>query len=1271
MNENAGCGFSVNDTLVNRRFWQSVLFCIGIGLLFNTTTHAAKDLFSTSMLPVKNTPQETVLQWNIEPESTEADHTALLFAHGPVSSASYFVESFEWVKKKNNMVIAAGNESRFPPEFQPRFPFVQLRETGYIAGCRAASITIRFQLQDQLRQTGNEVIYFPSGTIKILYPQQDEIHFTSFAKALDEAAQTLYINYPPFRKIAETQFEYTELPYMQFPSIKLITRQEALYEISAREIISRLRTNNINVEETALFQNRAAIPRVIIDQNGNEKKTGMLHAGDAIRFYAPKSQSAFSPETVTWFTLHKDSTILPYPLERSTSPQSSQTAYRKIELENDVYHIDDRKRNEEQNQHWMWHSFADGGFDTAFFIHEPVADTTGIIRISLDVKSGSYPVKPEHVYTVINTIAVTGEISHQPPNQFELEAHFSSASFIQDNTMSVFIDDAFQQSNPAALNKIEIFYPVQTQAANEPYVNPVQASEILIPKDTQSVWGIASKQDETNVYFNSAASENQNSIATNNIETFYFLPANPTLLSPTVETVIPSAQRTVIGSHPAQADVLILSPRAWQSALIPYQDALEQQGLTSIFVAAEDVYDLYGDGRMSPMALRDFIRHAYQTWEDPKPSYVVLTGDATWDYWGRYQNGIINNLPAYQGDGNYAIENWFARCDDPNDKLPDIVISRIPVRTIDELQTVIQKTLAYRDNPPVGDWMNQAFVLTDDEFEEYTSELLADWIPSGFQTIDRHIEDYPLVDNIYLPSSLRQTMRAKTSLAATADILNILNKGVFLWEFFGHGAPNVMGKQRLFFGGGSKFSDVKKLSAQSHPHILWSFSCETTRFDYPLDKWNISIGEDLLTLPNGGAVALMGAAGRGYPQDHILLGRGLHEAAFDYGISTFGLQYYSAQMMSLAFKQSFEPIDQFAIFGDPALPMPRFINLYGTITESNNQYDYSFQTNNFLPNSTEAKLWVQNADGTMKVELKTVSFNHTEPFKSRISKAKVTPFKDGKLGIHLITKQDGRIIVGHGAVNIPTVQPSSKFIEPATGALPDIAFVEGSLTVQPSAPRSGETIFIEAAIINKGKASAKNFTVQGFKVEQDIIESPFDVVVGGRNYKVEILNPNEKQKIKLRWDPTANAGENTFRLKADSEYLIDEEDENNNTMEGAITVKKKSDLVIKKENVKIIPSANGQQYRVSFKVINEGESAAERVLIQCNVMMNGQESILTLPIDPATKTVIPATIVPQGAYSANEFGIPINIESFEIIVDPDEIVDEETHENNRFIFQPN
>ena len=47
-----------------------------------------------------------------------------------------------------------------------------------------------------------------------------------------------------------------------------------------------------------------------------------------------------------------------------------------------------------------------------------------------------------------------------------------------------------------------------------------------------------------------------------------------------------------------------------------------------------EIYDTFGQGFISPKAIKSFLKYAYQSWQPPSVSYVVLMGDGTWDFRG-------------------------------------------------------------------------------------------------------------------------------------------------------------------------------------------------------------------------------------------------------------------------------------------------------------------------------------------------------------------------------------------------------------------------------------------------------------------------------------------------------------------------------------------------------------------------------------------------------------------------------------------------------------
>jgi subtilase family serine protease len=268
-----------------------------------------------------------------------------------------------------------------------------------------------------------------------------------------------------------------------------------------------------------------------------------------------------------------------------------------------------------------------------------------------------------------------------------------------------------------------------------------------------------------------------------------------------------------------------------------------------------------------------------------------------------------------------------------------------------------------------------------------------------------------------------------------------------------------------------------------------------------------------------------------------------------------------------------------------------------------------------------------------------------------------------EVGMDYVTAMGNRVVVGHGAIPVPTPNPSDEFIEPTTGKLPDLSFLPGSLQLHPSSPRSGETIFISARVQNTGQASAESIRIRGYHNTGENAPAILHAEVGRRVTQIPILNPGGIQTVQMRWDPTDNAGKHELLLKVDPDGLIEESSETNNSATAAVTVRQKADLVVNASEVQIKPVNDGKNYELQFEVQNQGESHAERITIQLAVTLAGSEKEHTIFIPKVI------SLAPGKTYRAGGIRIPASLQTLKIMVDPDEIVDEESHDNNIFTYE--
>lgn len=136
------------------------------------------------------------------------------------------------------------------------------------------------------------------------------------------------------------------------------------------------------------------------------------------------------------------------------------------------------------------------------------------------------------------------------------------------------------------------------------------------------------------------------------------------------------------------ADYLVIAPAAVRTAADSLAALRARDGLRTYVADLEQIYDEFGGGNTTPLAIRDFLA-ATRRWS-PAPKYVVLAGIGTLDYRGiTVDPGLVPPLMGTTSNGLFAAESRFVDFD--NDGAPDIAIGRIPVSTNAELDAYVRK----------------------------------------------------------------------------------------------------------------------------------------------------------------------------------------------------------------------------------------------------------------------------------------------------------------------------------------------------------------------------------------------------------------------------------------------------------------------------------------------------------------------------------------------------------------------------------------------------
>jgi len=295
-------------------------------------------------------------------------------------------------------------------------------------------------------------------------------------------------------------------------------------------------------------------------------------------------------------------------------------------------------------------------------------------------------------------------------------------------------------------------------------------------------------------------------------------------------------------------------------------------------VDIEDVYDEFAWGLFDPVAIRDFLAYARDNYEDGGPGYVLLFGDASYYYLADYPASVRNYVPSWfawheRGSGyNYSTDDWYGYLN-PADSLMQVAIGRIPVQTVAGAQAVVDKILAYENAPVYGPWRARAVVAADDLgkldtfspceiFHTVDADSLAEsYMARALTKRKIYLTDYEYEPDTWLKRDAQTDFRAA------------LDEGALITLYIGHGDAQKLADEVLYIWEASSRAPANV----GRPTFFLAGSCEVGNFSQPVGS---SMGEELLRLPQSGAVAVFSSTYLAYGPYNYRLLRALFASLF-------------------------------------------------------------------------------------------------------------------------------------------------------------------------------------------------------------------------------------------------------------------------------------------------------------------------------------------------------------------------------------------------------
>ena len=382
----------------------------------------------------------------------------------------------------------------------------------------------------------------------------------------------------------------------------------------------------------------------------------------------------------------------------------------------------------------------------------------------------------------------------------------------------------------------------------------------------------------------------------------------------------PGFRPTVDGSP---VEMVIVTTADQESEYQRLADFRTRTGLSTVVRTVEWIETNYPRGADPAETIRNFLRDAAAKWGTV---WVLLGGDTgkipvrhvLSDGFGTeevttdlYYGDLDGNWNA-DGDSRFGEGDLWNAPRDLVDLYPDVWVGRLPSNSAAEAKILVDKTLQYSRNPPLGyqkDVLLPAEVLFPDNWQPgqtasfdgaILAEAVVDTLPPGHRVV-RMYENHTA-----WPGALPEVK---------SSVVDSIDAGFHLVQFVGHGFINTisvgLGSQTL----GNV--DAESFTNGAEQFLLVTMDCTSSAIDFNC------IAERFLLNPGGGAVASIGATEVEYPTTAYLYQQEFYHQLFWGGAPELGRALSLARVPFVVYSSDDNPHRwtqlSLILLGDPSL----------------------------------------------------------------------------------------------------------------------------------------------------------------------------------------------------------------------------------------------------------------------------------------------------------------------------------------------------------------
>ncbi len=442
-------------------------------------------------------------------------------------------------------------------------------------------------------------------------------------------------------------------------------------------------------------------------------------------------------------------------------------------------------------------------------------------------------------------------------------------------------------------------YTITNLSGNEYYVfdvtNPIEPKIVVENESVQNnqlIFDIPADNVLKNLVIT-----NLSSSKINTIETLESYPMKQDLLDPN-----------------NQADFIIITHKTF----VPYAEEIAElrNHLTAKIVTTDDIYFNFNSTVPDPTAIRNFIRYAYNNWQEDKVTYVLLFGDGHYDYRNIALDDTMRVPPFEIYDASEidsrATDNYYVDLDynGGNSFLsitPDLAIGRLPMESTQDAEYMIEKLKNYEKYSDKNGWQATITMVGDDQNTTSTSN---EWVHQSQteQLANLNVLSKFIIKKIYLsayeavPGGFGQI-----KLRANRDLIDYINQGSLIVNYVGHGSPRQWAHESVF----NMSRDLNRINNPGRLTFFIAATCDFGKYDDPVDN---SFTEALIWKKNAGAIGVLASVRLVYAAQNYEFNRSFYNQLFP-----IGQQSRPTGIAKLLATESSVNDQKYHLFADPTM----------------------------------------------------------------------------------------------------------------------------------------------------------------------------------------------------------------------------------------------------------------------------------------------------------------------------------------------------------------